>query len=52
MNHAIIIQSCSIENQKDAKLYNVYDNNTLLVLNGTSFKSINALLPLNWQYDN
>ena len=38
------IQGCSIENQKGG-------DSALLVLNGTSLNSENALLALNWQYN-
>ena len=39
---------CSVENQKGAiAIYPLYSNSALLVLNGTSFNNVNALLALN-----
>ena len=46
----ITFQQCSVdENQKGLWLYKVYGNSALLVLNGTSLNSDNALLALRWQ---
>ena len=44
------VQRCSVENHKELSLYKVYGISALLVLNGTSLNSINALLVLSHLY--
>ena len=46
---AINVQRCSAENQKASITVNVYSDSALLVFNGTSLNSDNALLALYWR---
>ena len=45
-----VVQRCSVENQKGAITVQSLCDSALLVLNGTSLSSINALLALSWYH--
>ena len=47
----MLFKAVPLRNRRALLLYNVYSDNTLLVLNGTSLNSVNALLALSRRYE-